>query len=218
MPEYSPIHYYSQVSNTDINDLYELLEHTKFPKNYTATQNNKLEFKTASNNLGFIWSRTQLRYGKPLKMELSEFSKKHPELMIACAKLCRTIDPNFDFSTIQVNHNCVCMPHVDSANVGESILVSFGNYSGGELNVKDGDTIHCINTHMRPIRFNGSTHWHWNNSLEGNKYSLVFYNRSKPNCGNAHIRIVNYADILFNPTIEPEEVYVDKGWFAVKDI
>jgi hypothetical protein len=100
------------------------------------------------------------------------------------------------------------MPHVDSANVGESILVSFGNYTAGEINVKHRNNIICIDTDLQPIRFNGSTYFHWNNTLEGNKYSLVFYNRSKPNVGNSHISVVNYADILFNPTIEPQELYI----------
>lgn len=207
------IHYYQPLQNSNIEHLYELLNSVKLEKKSSAAQTGKIENTDGRcSNLGFIWNRTALKSGGSLRMTLSTFSKKHPNLMVECSKLCRSIDPSFDFTTIQINKNCVCMPHLDSSNVGESILVSFGDYTGGQLNIKDRDTITSIDTDLQPIRFNGSKYFHWNNTFEGTKYSIVFYNRSTPADGNAHHRVTNYSDILFNPDVEPIEVFYASGW------
>ena len=207
------IHYYSQIHHSDIEHLYEQLNKVKFGKNSSAVQSGKIDNTDGrSANLGFIWNRTQLKHGGHLRMTLSSLSVKYPDLMVMCAKICRSIDADFDFTTIQINKNCVCMPHLDSSNVGESILVSFGDYTGGQLNIKDRDTITSIDTDLQPIKFNGSKYFHWNNTFEGTKYSIVFYNRSTCSHANAHYRVTNYADILFNPSIEPIEVFYGSCW------
>jgi hypothetical protein len=66
----------------------------------------------------------------------------------------------------------VCPKHYDSKNVGESMLVSFGDYTGCNI-VIEGIVYDAKHT---PVIFNGSKREHWNtDNLTGNKYSLVFY-------------------------------------------
>jgi hypothetical protein len=72
---------------------------------------------------------------------------------------------------VHVNHNVKCPPHYDSKNVGNSVLISFGDYSGGEI-IIDGQE---FNAYHQPIMFNGSSLLHYNKEHQGNKYSLVYY-------------------------------------------
>jgi hypothetical protein len=104
---------------------------------------------------------------------LSEQSKKHPKIYEAVLKIGEAISPAFEFSSIHLNHNVVCPKHLDSKNVGESVLVSFGDYEGCNI-VIEGEIYDAKHT---PIKFNGALLEHWNTKdLVGNKYSLVFYN------------------------------------------
>ena len=77
------------------------------------------------------------------------------------------------FSSIHLNNNVVCPKHKDNRNVGNSLLVSFGDYTG--CNIVIGDVIY--DAKYTPLIFNGAEIEHYNtNDLEGNKYSLVYYN------------------------------------------
>ena len=85
----------------------------------------------------------------------------------------------YEFNIIHINHNLTCPPHTDDKNIGKSILVSIGEYTGSQL-VVDGTP---YTTYCRPIRFNGNTLLHSNtNDLVGNKYSIVYYTKKlRPN-------------------------------------
>jgi hypothetical protein len=103
---------------------------------------------------------------------LSYFSKKYPHIYEEVMKIGKLICP-FDFKSIHVNNNVICPKHYDSKNVGESLLVSFGNYEGCKI-VIEGTAYDAKYT---PIIFNGSSLEHWNtDDLIGNKYSLVYFN------------------------------------------
>jgi len=88
-----------------------------------------------------------------------------------------------DSTQVQMNKNFPCPPHKDTTNVGCSILVGFGDYDGGEINIKDDETEEVFSKDIREykgITFNGANNLHWvspftlkNNS---NRYSLVFFN------------------------------------------
>ena len=102
---------------------------------------------------------------------LSMASKKYPHIYQEIMRIGKIICP-FDFNSIHLNHNVVCPKHLDSKNVGESMLVSFGDYTGCNIMI-EGDKYDAKHT---PIIFNGSKREHWNtDDLQGNKYSLVFY-------------------------------------------
>lgn len=102
-------------------------------------------------------------------------SLKYPALHAEVFRLGELMCP-FPFTSVHLNHNVVCPPHIDSKNTGCSCLVSFGEYTGGNLFVEGVE----YNLRYQPAVFNGSSLLHWNAPLVdgGRKYSLVFYSHS----------------------------------------
>ena len=99
-----------------------------------------------------------------------EFSEKHLN--------------NFTFTDVTINKltmNNAMRKHKDKTNVGDSCLVAFGDYKGGNtfVNEKGKDyTIYDCRDHY--IKFNGSEKYHFVNSVKsGLRYSLVFYSSIK---------------------------------------
>lgn len=104
---------------------------------------------------------------------LSHFTKKYPHIYKEVKRIGKLIGT--DAESIHLNHNVVCPRHLDANNIGESILVSFGDYTGCNIVVEDV----VYDTFCQPIQFNGSTMIHYNtNDLKGSKYSLVFFDRN----------------------------------------
>lgn len=83
-----------------------------------------------------------------------------------------------EWDSIQVNQDCVCDKHKDKHNTGDSYLVSFGSYTGGELVVEE----EVFDTNKKPIVFNGAEREHWNNPLDENsqKWTIVLFRTSIP--------------------------------------
>ena len=103
--------------------------------------------------------------------QLSHSSKKYPLLYEEILRIGKLICP-FEFDKIHLNNNVICPPHYDSKNVGNSLLISFGNYEGCNIVIEDVN----YDAKHTPIIFNGSLLKHWNTTdLSGNKYSLVYY-------------------------------------------
>ena len=102
---------------------------------------------------------------------LSSMSKDQPVLYNEILRCGRAICP-FDFTMIQLNKNLCCPPHKDSKNAGYSMLVSIGDYVGGEV-VIDGKE---YDARENPLVFNGAELEHYNKPIiSGTKYSLVFF-------------------------------------------
>lgn len=104
---------------------------------------------------------------------------RHPKLYELLMSLGKNM--NLDFDGIQLNHNYQSEPHIDKNNLGESVIVSFGDYKGGELVIENVE----VNTYLQPVLFDGSKYKHWNNPILPNlnevpcKYSLVFFKNNK---------------------------------------
>lgn len=78
----------------------------------------------------------------------------------------------FKFTSIHVNKNVTCPKHKDSKNIGSSMLLSFGNYTGSKIIIEN----IVYDAYYNPIIFDGSKLEHWNtDDLQGTKYSLVFF-------------------------------------------
>lgn len=119
-----------------------------------------------SEQYGITRSRFKGNFGLSMK------SKKHPEIYNEILNIGKQF-PCFNFTSIQLNNNTVCPPHHDSNNIGSSLLVSFGDYTGCNIVIEN----LVYDAKYAPIIFNGSERQHWNtDDLIGNKYSLVFYN------------------------------------------
>ena len=134
--------------------------------NYRVDKSNRLGFPKFR---GCIWGISRARYSGIIG--LSKYSKDHPEIYNEIVRIGKQICP-FEFTSIQLNKNLVCPSHKDKKNVGESLLVSFGNYEGNNI-IVDGKE---YNTHCNPIIFNGSQLEHYNTpQINGTKYSLIYF-------------------------------------------
>jgi hypothetical protein len=108
----------------------------------------------------------------PYKIQTpTNFTQAHPELYSLFLGFAERYVP-FPVQNIMFNHNYQTRPHYDSLNVGDSAIISFGNYTGGEL-IVEGEVLDAY----RKLRImNGSKQLHWNKPItSGNKYSLVFF-------------------------------------------
>ena len=73
-----------------------------------------------------------------------------------------------------MNKNFPCPPHLDSSNVGESMLCTFGDYTGGaSCRFIENKIVKQIE--REPLKFNGSNILHWVEPFKGIRYSLVFF-------------------------------------------
>ena len=82
----------------------------------------------------------------------------------------------FPFTSITVNEQFKSGPHRDRGNEGVSFLVAFGDYTGGELNIAEGDLSGNIDVCRKPLITDFTTQTHSVLPWEGNRYSLVYYN------------------------------------------
>jgi hypothetical protein len=153
------------VSKTEFDNVFQLLEKISIP------------FKTGrSSRFGFpkhratIFGKTKGRFNGIIG--LSVHSKKYPAIYEELLRIGKLICP-FEFDSIFVNKNVVCPKHKDAKNNGESLLVSFGDYSGGNIVI---DNIN-YDANCTPIIFNGAGLEHYNtDDLVGTKYSLIYFN------------------------------------------
>jgi hypothetical protein len=104
--------------------------------------------------------------------DLSRQSWLHPKLHHLLMQFAEIyVKPYVSFTSIQVNVNYPCKPHKDISNVGDSYIVAFGDYRGGQLCIEDAN----YNIDRRGLLFNGSEHLHWTREWTGNRISLVFH-------------------------------------------
>lgn len=163
--------YLNNLSMDCLEKVYELIKKIKVPIIIPPRGRGCVFGRHRSVVLGYVLPRF---YRKEQIKQLSYYSRKKPHIYQAVLELGQAICP-FEFEAIQLNCNVVCPPHKDPGNVGDSVIVSFGDYSGGELNIDDFGT---YDTNCRPLLFNGAKYTHWNNPItDGTKYSLVFFKR-----------------------------------------
>ena len=151
------------IDPSELSVLYSMLEQISIPlKNKT---NNRRGFPV---HRACTFGLTKGRFSG--KTDLSRMSKKYPEIYNEMVRIGNLF--SFQFTSIHCNHNVICPKHKDENNTGNSLLLSFGNYEGGQIIIdeKKYDANCC------GIIFNGSLLEHYNEEHTGNKYSLVFYN------------------------------------------
>jgi len=80
------------------------------------------------------------------------------------------------FTSIQVNDNLRCAAHKDKHNQGDSYIVGFGPYTGGELKVAGNE----YNIRHRPLLFNGAELEHETKEFQGRRWSIVYHTLVSP--------------------------------------
>ena len=91
---------------------------------------------------------------------LLEFAKKHVTI---------------PYNAITVNQNYKAAAHKDKGNKGDSLLVAFGDYTGGNLKIHDGELAGSVDVRYKPLITDFSKVLHEVEEYTGNRYSLVFY-------------------------------------------
>lgn len=82
---------------------------------------------------------------------------------------------DISFTSITVNDNFRAGPHRDRGNVGDSYLVAFGDYSGGELVLHEGPLAGELDIRHNPLVTDFSVTLHSVKPFFGERYSLVYY-------------------------------------------
>ena len=150
--------------------LYSMLEDIYLTRRLKATNRRGFPIGHQSATFGYTRARFGRKYGE--LFDLSNYSIKYPEIYNELLRIGNIYCP-FKFTSIHVNKNVVCPKHIDNKNVGKSMLVSFGDYTGCKIII---DNIE-YDADCNPVIFDGSKIEHWNtDDLEGTKYSLVFFN------------------------------------------
>ena len=154
---------------------------------YKMLENIKIQVKRGnSNRRGFpvhqavVFGITRQRYTG--KIGDSRYTELYPDIWKEIQRVGNAINPEFKYNSVYVNRNVITPPHKDSKNVGKSLLVSFGEYTGCNI-VIEGE---MFDAKYNPVVFDGAACLHWNtNDLVGTKYSLVFFNTALKRAGNS---------------------------------
>jgi len=100
---------------------------------------------------------------------------QYPQLMDVFKEYRDLYFPDFIFNNVMINKNYPVKRHKDASNVGESVLVTFGDYTGGETLVELNPSVY-VNTNCNPVRFDGSKYYHSVMPFTGDRFALVFFN------------------------------------------
>jgi len=131
--------------------------------------------------LGYVFNRPpqQKKYNTKPFVKCSRLKwKNNQELFDNTCKFFKHYYPReFKFSTIQYNYNSRASKHIDGNNVGESVIIAMGDYTGGRLIIYDeDDKPQYYDIKHKFLRFNGSKFYHEVEPYQGNRLSLVFFN------------------------------------------
>ena len=165
-----------QLPYTDIfNQLLSLMDLAKL-RSYRDVSDPNVDKSSGGNRLGFpsykggIFGKVRERIGGAIKLE-GALCRDNPVLWAEIKRIGEQVCP-FPFTSVQVNRDLICPPHKDRSNVGDSMLVSFGDYEGCNIMI-DGKE---YDARKNPLVFNGSMYEHYNTpKLSGTKYSLVYF-------------------------------------------
>lgn len=149
---------------THFEPLYNMFEKITLRKRYGTS--NRINFPI---HRGAVFGIVKERFSK-CKINESLDTRTFPHVWEELQRIGNIICP-FKWKTIYVNKDLVCPPHKDKSNTGPSLLISFGNYTGGLIVVEKIE----YNAYHTPTIFDGKKMEHWNTEFTGTKYSLVFY-------------------------------------------
>ena len=114
---------------------------------------------------------------KPVDSKLTRTYPKVHKLLFKYIK--ENAPKGFKFDSITINHNLKCKKHVDRKNAPVSFITAVGDFTGGELVIEDPKTKKTTTyvTKNKFLMYDGKTWRHWNNKINGDKYTVVAYNR-----------------------------------------
>ena len=173
-----------------------LLSYLEEIEYYAGTERRTGQFKGVKINkncgsmlLGYTWKGylKKDKDGNKIYREKSEYKglyktkckAMYPELDFILKEFSDLYFSGFSWTQVQLNKNYKCTPHFDSSNINESILLTLGDFTGGDTIVEIDKKHVTYNSHHEIVKFNGSKYKHWTTDFTGDRYALVFFNNNK---------------------------------------
>jgi hypothetical protein len=103
---------------------------------------------------------------------------KFPHIWNEARNIAKIIVPaSINYTTVMINMNYQALPHTDKNNVGPSLVVAMGDYTGGDLitiDVSGNET--AYNIRYRPVIMDASIITHYVKPItSGTRYSIIFF-------------------------------------------
>jgi hypothetical protein len=138
----------------------------------SKNRQNRVGFPCYSYTFGYIRPRRAIKG----TLQLTKITEKYPLIYRLANDLCKSLEPEHQFTTITINKDIVCQPHTDKYNNGDSLIISLGDYTeGGNLYIEEKDgTIKKYDT-RKPLYFNGAKYKHWNDKANSQRFSFVYF-------------------------------------------
>lgn len=157
---------------TDLqNKLLIELDKISIPK---LTGNNRVEI------LGTIGRSMTFGYGYKIAASPGAYrwNKIYPAVWEALVAFGNALVPEgWEYDSITLNKDMIANKHKDKKNVGLSVIVGIGDYTGGELRVWNAEDSNPkeYNIHNKPLMFNGGLLYHEGTPFQKERYTMVFY-------------------------------------------
>ena len=152
---------------------------TKF---FNREKNSK---KPESTLFGWTWrknmGKTHREWDDEKQLYKTKLMMEHPELLTLFKEFANNYFKWFEWDQVQINYmpqGCMMKQHLDKKNVGDSYLIAFGDYKGGDTYVenKKDKNFTLYDCRVCPLVFNGSERKHGVTTVQDeDRYSLVFY-------------------------------------------
>lgn len=132
----------------------------------------------------WIWGHIRNYRGYPpdnkkvIQMSNASYYPKNQRVIEYAKALMLQHDPDFKYTSIQFAKNMKTDKHKDKSNIGESYIVSLGQFQGGELRIyeADSDEYTDVITKNRFYKFNANQTWHetceWSG---GDRYTITWF-------------------------------------------
>ena len=115
------------------------------------------------------------------------------------------------YTSITLNQNYRAKAHRDKGNIGNSFLVAFGSFTGGNLKILDGDLKGSVDVRT-PLIADFSKMTHEVEEFEGDRYSLVFYTLNKKEFKNSVTELPTPSVVQIN-----NKFFFKRGDAVIKD-
>jgi hypothetical protein len=156
------------------------LRKVRIPTLGNPTKPHRKAHRTRADNIGSVGRTATLGFGNTRFHGIAEFSynTKWPAVLKALIEFGNLIAPEgWDYTTITLNHGVQAKKHRDGRNVGRSIIVGFGDYTGGALRVWDAndENPQDLDLKDRPTLMNGALLPHETQPFTGERYTVIYY-------------------------------------------
>jgi len=105
-------------------------------------------------------------------------NERHDEVYKALINFGNQVVPKgWKYQGITLNYGVKAKKHIDSKNVGRSVIIGIGDYTGGDIRVwdKDNKNPKDYNIHEKPTMFNGGILAHETQPFKGERYTIIFF-------------------------------------------